>query len=799
MISKFIVKYPYVVIIVVTLATVLLGYLMKDLEIETDITKSLPDDHPSVVFYEEVQELFPTGNVVVVGLESQELFTPDTIELVDDLTHDLSEIPGVSSALGPTTVDVMRGTEWGMEILPILDQIPRTADEVEAYRAELTGNRMYGSLLVAPDESAMAIVLTLESVADDNLIHAEVTSAIQSHAREDITYHVSGQSAMFVEVGILMNRDLVTLTPIVLVVLLFVLYVSFRSIRGVVLPMLTVVTSVVWTFGIMAIANVPLNIMTTVLPVLLVAIGSAYGIHMVSRYYGDARGGMDKTQAVEESVTHTGVAVLMAGLTTIAGFLALRSSPLDVIKEFGFLTATGIVCALVFSLTFIPAILVVLPLPGVLRRTAAPDVRGADSSAPTRSRFNLGRSLAALGRLVNVHRWVIVIIAVVIIGVSVVGIFRIRVETDMLQLFGEDTALRTDAEFINSNFAGTTTMQVVISGDGQDSVTSPEILQEISDLQQYLTGFPIVGNTQSIADMVKEMNQVLNDGSEDYYSVPESRELVSQYLLLLSFSGGDEALERFLDFNYESANVSAFLRTSTMSELRDLTRDADAYLEEHFRSAGLRADLTGGMAILTTLSDLLLTSQIRSLLISLVLVLIITSVLFGSLVMGMLAIIPLTVTVALNFGLMGILGIPVDIATVMIASIAIGIGIDYAIHYLTRYRSELRQGAGVADAIVTTTTTTGTAIVYNASAVGIGFLVLVFSSITSLGMVGIVIALTMLVASVGSLTLLPAILSLMDGTRLLASFHPGVRQRWTRRRSVLEEDGSSETRNTQEV
>ena len=259
--------------------------------------------------------------------------------------------------------------------------------------------------------------------------------------------------------------------------------------------------------------------------------------------------------------------------------------------------------------------------------------------------YSNGPLLAALGRLVNKHRWAIVIIGVVIIALSVAGIFEVRVETDMLQMFGQDTQFRRDAEFINDNFAGTTTMQVVIRGDGQDAVITPEILHKIDSLQRYLEQFSIVGNTQSIADMVKEMNQVINDGSPDYYLVPDSRELVSQYLLLLSFSGGGDALERFLDFNHESANVTAFLRSSSMSEMQELTRNIDAYLEEHFRSAGIQADVTGGMAILTALNDLLISSQIRSLFISLALVLVITSVLFRSVVMGMLSIIPLTVEV----------------------------------------------------------------------------------------------------------------------------------------------------------
>ncbi len=769
--ARFVVDHPYPVIIVIAVVTLVFGFMMKDLQLETDITKSLPKDIPEIVFYEEVQELFPAGNMMLVGLESQRLFSSEIIRLIDDLANEFAEIDGVIRVLAPTNIDLIRGTEWGMEVSPIIDRLPETSDEIDSFRRDLTENRMYSGLLVSEDEHAAAMIVTLDLVVEEEEIYEQMQSIIDQHTVEGVEYHISGQAAMIVETAALMNRDLVVLTPIVLAVLLIVLYLSFRSVRGVVLPMLTVVVSLVWTFGIMAVANIPLNIMTTVLPVLLIAIGSAYGIHMLNRYFGDLADGIEKKQAIVESVNHTGVAVLMAGLTTVAGFMALRSSPLGPIQEFGFLTAIGIVCALTFSLTFIPAALALLPPPRVIARDATRrEARAHDGAAP-RQMISLRGLLQGLGRLVNTHRWVVIIIGLGVIGLSVVGMFRIRVETDMLQMFGEGTSIRQNADFITDNFSGITTLQIVVDGGGPDTVASPEILSRIDGLQRYLEDAPAIGSTQSLADMVKEMNQVMNEGMEEYYVVPDSQELVSQYLLLYSFSGGDDALESMVDFPYQNANVTAFLRTTTMSELLDLVRNVDMYLEENFRSVGIDADLTGSITILTVLNDLLIASQIRSMLISLGLVFLITSVLFGSLVIGLLAVIPLVVTVSLNFGIMGLFGIPLDIGTVMISSIAIGIGIDYAIHFLARYRTELVKGASAADAIVTTTSTTGRAIVFNAIAVGLGFLVLAFSSIYSLGMVGWIIALTMLVSSVGSMTLLPAILSLLDGTRIAAVFH----------------------------
>ncbi|MCK4515535.1 MAG: MMPL family transporter, partial [Spirochaetaceae bacterium] len=339
--ARFVVDHPYPVIIIIAVVTLVFGFMMKDLQLETDIMESLPRDIPEVAFYEEVQEQFPVGNMILVGLESQRLFTSEIIRLIDDLANEFTEIDGVIRVLAPTNIDLIQGTEWGMEVSPIIDQLPETSDEIDSFRRHLAENRMYSGLLVSEDEHAAAMIVTLDPVVEVEDIYEQMQSIIDLQTVEGVEYHISGQAAILVETAVLMNRDLAVLTPIVLAVLLIVLYLCFRSVRGVALPMLTVVVSLVWTFGIMALANIPLNIITTVLPVLLVAVGSAYGIHMLNRYFGDLAAGMEKKQAIVESVSHTGAAVLMAGLTTIAGFMALRSSPLEPIQEFGFLTAIG--------------------------------------------------------------------------------------------------------------------------------------------------------------------------------------------------------------------------------------------------------------------------------------------------------------------------------------------------------------------------------------------------------------------------------------------------------------------------
>ncbi len=749
--AKLITGFPWVIITIILCITIFLGIMIKNIEAEADITKAIPSYLPEVKYFNQVNEIFPKQEFFIVGLISDDLFTRDNIARLSRLTDAFSALKGVGQVLSPVNLDLIDGTDDGIEVYPIIEKLPETADEVEAFRQEITTNRLYKGTFVSADERAAIILIQVEDGDYREQILSQIKLIIDDNRGWYETYRIAGEGATLSEIKNIITGDLVLLSPIVVFVILFILFISFRNIRGIVLPILSVLISAIWVLGIMSLLHVPLSIMTTVVPTILIAIGSAYGIHIINRFMLVLKD--DRKKAIEETVTHTGLAVLMAGLTTIAGFLSFLSSKIDMIREFGIFTAVGVMCALIFSLLFISALLCVMPVPRRRGKSAPQD--------PGKPGF-LGRLLSQLGTFVTKRQPVILIVVVLLLVFAISGIFRLRVESDLVQMFGKHTKVMEDNEFFNDNFNGTMTMQIVFEGSEADRMKDPEVLDEIYKLQQYAKTFDIVGNSQSITDMVMEMNRVMNGDDEAFYTIPESRKLVSQYLLLYSLTGDESSLENLVSYDFSMANLTLFVKSANLTVMKGFEDEIQTYIADNIDLEGVTVHVTGRITTLSVLSELIVQSQLFSIMISLILVLVITAGIFRSLALGLLSTVPILLTILLNFGLMGWLAIPLDIATVLIASVAIGIGIDYTIHYISHYTFERQHGHGPAEAIANTNGTTGKAIIYNAVSVGAGFLVLIFSSLASIGVLGAMIALTMFVASVGSLTIIPAILTVLE-------------------------------------
>lgn len=744
-------KHPRLIIFLVILVTLFLGYSIRYLKIEADISKAIPSDFPEVKYFDRINEIFPKQEFFILGMISDNLFSVEMIAKLDRLTKEIGRCDGVGKVLSPTAVDVIISSDDGLEVAPILESLPETDKEVENFKKTITGNRLYRNTFFSEDMKAGIILIQVEYGDKREYILKRIKEIIDLNRGDKEVYRIAGESATLTEVKDIITGDILLLSPIVIIVIMIILFFSFRLLRGVLLPLLTVLISVIWALGIMALLNVPLSIMTTVLPTILIAVGSAYGIHIINRFTLE-HDGVEKADIVSRTINNTGSAVLMAGLTTMAGFLSFLSSQIKVIREFGLFTAVGVVCALTFSLTFIPAMLYIMPPPR--KRMKFIDKYG---------RGFFTRSLSFIGRKTFSRSWFFLLGGLIIFVFSLIGTSRLRVESDLVQMFGKNTKIMQDNEFFNKYFSGTMTLQMIVSGDREDTMKEPEVLNAMAHLQRFVTDFDIVGSSRSLADVVLEMHSVMNGGDSESYVIPESKKLISQYFLLYSLTGRDDSLENLVNYDFSMANLIIFLKSGNLTELNHFEKIVKAYIHENIDIDGVEIKLTGRISTVSILSELIVESQLLSIIISMILVVIITTVIFRAFIMGLIAIIPIILTIILNFGVMGWVGIPLDLATVLIASVSIGIGIDYSIHYINHYKCDRLNGKSVLESIISTNTITGKAILYNALAVGAGFLVLTLSSLASIGVLGIMIALTMFVSSTGAMTIIPAIFSLVEG------------------------------------
>ncbi|MDZ7373758.1 MAG: MMPL family transporter [candidate division KSB1 bacterium] len=758
---RFVVNHPKITLALILIVTVFFSYSLRFLKVETDIASSLPQDIPAKRLYDRVSEIFPSKEVILVMAEADDFFQTPVVAQVKDLTHRLEQLAGVHSVLSPTNAKVIRATPEGIDVREAAEELPETPEAMVRFRQLLLGDPLFTGTIISRDGRAGAILVFLKKEARGSKVAAEVLQVLRESAGPAALY-AAGKPVVnyYLEQG--MNRDWSRLMPAVLVIVFFLPYLRFRSIRLVLLPFGVVVMSVLWTLGTMALVGSPLSHSTTVLPILLMSIGVADGIHILSRYHANARGIRGRHELVLATMEELRAPVIITSLTTMAGFLALNTSRVNSLLQLGIFTAFGVFVALILSLTFLPACLVLMPVP---------EARVAKGEGW------LDRAFRAYGAfLVRGQRWVMLGVVILIL-VSLAGLPRIVLESNDVENFPEKHPVRVALEKVNQHFGGATTLEIVIEGKDPDDIKDPRALAAMAALEEALRKDPLVGSTISIADYVKTMHRALHGGDSSYYRIPtdteptgaiasagdtgddepaSARELIAQYLQLYEMSAGPEDFSNLVDYEYRTAKVTAFLRTNRRTELLRVDGTIRAYLREN--PPPLPTEVTGSSELYLAVNELVVAGQFKSILVSLGLVFLLTALMFRSVVAGFFNVIPLFFGILLNFAFMGWAGLYLNLMTMVTSSIAIGVGVDYAIHFCHRYQRKIREGESFEGATVRSLDEAGTAIFLNAATVAAGFAVLLLSQFRGIVHMGLLITLTMCWTGVAALSILPVLL-----------------------------------------
>ena len=931
--SDLVVRYRVLVIVITLAISAYAVSLVPRLEVDSDILNYFPDSDRAVRLFDEVGAQFAGNSLAIVAVEASDVFTANTLETIHQITERAKAIPDVTHVTSLTDVLDIRAGEWGLEVGRLVDkhQLPTEPDELARLRAYALGKDLYPGRIVSEDGTVALVIARVREGANRTAVASEFKEAIEDLDPQERLYY-AGSPFQMLDIQDLIVRDVRYLVPLVALLLVLVLAVSFRSFVGVVLPLTTVALSTVWALGFMALVRVPITVISNITPIVLLAVGSAYGIHFVSRLSEIPTGdGMSKGLRVRVALAGVGLPIILAGVTTLTGFLSFTGSYLTIIKHFGLFTALGVGIAMLLTITFLPAI-----------TSFTGSGRIGRSSAGLPEDF-ITRGMDRLGAFVLRREWWILGASAVVVVLSAVGLPRLTREVDMVGYFPSTSSIHIAERLLEDKFGGSIPIQLSVHGDMHD----PLVLKEAWALQKFLETLPAVYRPQSIASLIAEMNHVMNGR----YCIPDTREEVDN---LWFFLEGEETLEQLVDSerswgliqaNMASVNTETIRQTvdaldayvatringgslrvslassasekvepartehlerisrlirddvasrkagslpnpSAVSELlsrhqpgtpliltteeeADLSRrimeyytlelalvpitqisavaeqlsflateavpaeeeiaavlrgyshgtsdveglliDAealqatareargdfradraltelrtslpptlqeDATLQKRLRGdlwelnhrhvlvpaggvgseAALTAEQTGIPLIYKHLDDNLVKTQIVSLLITAALVMVMIALQFRSLVAGLLGIIPFGLTVLINFGVMSYLGVAIDTATVLVGSIAIGIGIDYTIHFLWRFRSEAARHTAPLEVLDATLETTGRAILINAVTVGLGFLVLIFASVVPLRHFGWLTSLTMASSALAAICVLPAVI-----------------------------------------
>jgi len=687
---------------------------------------------------------------------------------------DFKKMEIVDTIVSPLTAEDIKGENDTLETYNLVEKddsgrhiLPSSPKEIEEFRQRLERNPSFEKGLYSRDDQTgeitdFCVLIKFINLDDQDPAIREMMEVTNSYLGDlDITS--SGVPVVNMWMNDYMHSDLFRNIPLVLLVVIIVFYVNFRSVRGVILPFVTLGLAELWILGLMGYIGYRITGVGVSIPPLMIAVGSSYAIHLLNQYYSDFNAimKMDKRAGLSVSMSRISLTILLAGLTTFIAFMTLATSQVSAIREWGIASAIGVMFAVFISCSLIPASLVLLP------RTR-PSVLFKKNKAITTM---VDRIIALMAKGAIVHYRKVLIVVGILITISLAGVSRINIETSFMNYFREYDPVKLSSEIISDKFGGGWSYDILIDSGRVDGVKDPGFLLMIEDLRQWLVSDENpqlnIGRTESFSDFIKTMHMAMNNDDISFFRIPDNPLDIIDYLEI--YSGDDEdsdgrfdGFEPFVDIDFRSCNLLARLcekedyhvGTTEISRIADEIAD---YLDRTLPE-DTSYTISGFPMMNVKLVHYIVKGQMQSLFLSLLVVGLIVALLFRQIKAGPLALIPMSIAVIINFGIMGWLQIDLDMATSVIAAITIGIGVDDTIHFLNAFHHNRVQGLSIDETIRHTLAISGKAILFTSLALVFGFSTLITSNFLPIAMFGILTATTMINTTIGALLILPSVI-----------------------------------------
>ncbi|SFU53518.1 outer membrane lipoprotein-sorting protein [Pseudoduganella namucuonensis] len=761
--ATFVVRRRLWILLAILAMTVFLGLQIRNLKIVINPNTMLPAHHENVIGTNLAESLFGSKHVIVIGVGAANggtIYQPDVLSAVRRLSERIGAVPGVKRhTMMSLAADKAKSIQADGEDLKVERMFSGALDEAElaAVRQKVRKNPIYAGTLVSRDETVASVSVAIDAGAGGfRAIVDGVDKIIAEESGPAVVMRASGTPVFFAAVERYAQR-MGILFPLALILIGIIHYEAFRTMQGLLLPLVTALLAVVWGLGIMGAAKVPMDAFNATTPILILAVAAGHAVQILKRYYEEhhrlarSEAGGSAAQlndrAIVESLSKVAPVMLTAGLVAVAGFFSLVTFDIATIRTFGIFTGLGILSALLIELTFIPALRSYLPAP----RVAPAAANGA----------RLWDRLAdAVGVLIVKRRAVILLGFLAVVVGAAVCMPHVNRENSTKTYFGDGVKVRQDDRYLNARLAGTNTVYVVFQGKHKDQMKDPAVLAVIEDAQRHIERMPQVGKTLSIVDFLKKMNQSMNGGAASVHALPSTAELVSQYLLFYSMSGDPTDFDAYLDYDARNACLVIWTRSDSSKYAQKIVQDIRDYLGPRL-PRDVTIQVGGSVPQSSALSEVLVEGKIKNVAQMILAVFVAGAIIFRSLVAGLYLIIPLLVTVMVNFGMMGLTGIPLNTPNSVSSAMAIGIGADYAIYLLYRIREELDKTSDFTLALQETLRTAGKAVIYVATAIAGGYAVLMLSFDFYVHIwFGMLIVLSMVVSAVSALVLIPCLLSM---------------------------------------
>jgi predicted RND superfamily exporter protein len=718
------------VVLAFALVTVVMVVGAKRIVKDTSAEAMNPDHNAIVELNDSINRDFNVGRNEIFVLHADSVFTPKHLTEIRAITAGLEAVHGVKKVTSLTNASRLVESDG---VLSSGDMVPADnpgEEEIAGIRRYLDTNYLFKSgFLAARDGSSTNIVVEFEDSADLPTIMADMVRPVEAHWTG--TYDLTGIPSLESYLLDAVKIDLPFLGGLAIFVILLMFVINYRSFLGVWLPLLQILVGLVWGAGSFGWIGMKFQSLTIIAPIAILAVGSSFSLHLLGRYFLELSRGREKRKAILEVMNHTALGVFVSGLAITASMLTFLLSDLGMVRGLGLFSALGVFAAMISSLTLFPALLQLLPAPKVR-------VRLEEGGG-------LGKALGGLGHWIAVRPKAVLGSGAALLLVASFGIFLIVPNTSLIGFFRPDSSVILGMKAVDKAFGGSTSARMLVDGDLHD----PELLKALLAYQEDVRSIPGVGPSTSIATLMRTLHETLTGEA----GMPQTQNLVAQELLVYESSGSVDDLTSLVNLDFTQGIVTFITPRLSTHETKAL-----------FAKLQQRADLiigdralfqfAGDVLTETAIEAVIIRDFIISLTLALALVILIDS-LIRSLRAALVTIIVLASTIILQYGVMGLAGLPFNLATALAGALAIGVG-DYAIHLTVRYMEDRKSGLSPEEAIATALSTSGRSVAFTAMTIGGGFTALIFSRIMPVATLGGVMVLTVVLVGAATLTLLPA-------------------------------------------
>ncbi|HHO76764.1 MAG TPA: hypothetical protein ENN05_10105 [Deltaproteobacteria bacterium] len=727
----------YLCAVLILMITAVFG-LSMNMDLDNTISAWFAEDDPVYVNYHNFRDTFEGGRYLIVAIESEDLFSAEVLSYIRDKTRELKDIDLAKRVHSLANSNRVKGTEEEILITPLLDDLDNTGlDEIRDYALN---DEIFRDYLVSADGRLCSVVIVFDDLKPKQIVAVidETEEILERGKPQGVHTFLSG--------GIMINHEFnrvteqnETILPLLGVILVLTMtYILFRSIPKNIIVISVIAMSLCWTLGFYSLLGFTYNAVSGLIIPLILILSIANTVHIIE-YFDEVSKDNNARLSYIATIQYITIPCFITSMTTAFGLFSLSASPITAVQHFGITSAAGIMFAFIISITIVPLLLTLLP-----------------SQKKVHHRY-WGHGLAGVFHINEKHYRTILVITAACILFFGYGVTRVVIETNELEWFPKDGEMYINSMILDHELAGVGALELIVEGE-EDVLKDPDILGRIDRLSREIRKLPGVKKVISLADYVKAVNRALNANEPGAYEVPESRDLIAQEILLFSFSqSGTEELERVVNMDYSKGRIAIKIKYSSSHITRALISKVEETARQTFSGTDVDISLTGGSYLFSMLDKYIVESQIKTFSLAFGLVIGILFIVFRSVRYGLLCILPNLLPITMIIGIMGWIGINLNVGTVMIASVALGICADDTIHLISRFRKEFADKSHtIHSALRKSTIFVGRALIFTSLISVGGFSIVWISDFQPSKDFGLLLSLTLLIALICDLFFLPA-------------------------------------------